>query len=168
MTSATEAADGEAELPAQFVQVLAAAVLQLDPLQQVPDALVGIQLGRVARQALQVQPLRRARGEELLDRLAVVDGRAVSDHEQLAADLAQELTEEGDDRWPAEGIWLDVGEEPPVRGEGADRSEVVARERRAQNGRLPPWSVRASQEGQQVEAGLVYEDDRSVLRLGFA
>ena len=50
-----ETADGQPQRPPQFVEVLAAAVLELDPLEQIQDALVGIELGRVAGQMLQVE-----------------------------------------------------------------------------------------------------------------
>lgn len=87
--SATEAAEGEAEFPAQLVEVAAAAVRELGAFEQVPDALVGIELRRIGRQAFQVQPLRRPRREEVLHRAAAVDGSAVPDYEQRAAYLAQ-------------------------------------------------------------------------------
>ena len=67
MRLAAEAADGEAELPAELVEILAAAVPQLDALQQVPNALVGIEVWGVAGQAFQVQPRGRTRGKEVLD-----------------------------------------------------------------------------------------------------
>ena len=67
-----------------------------------------------------------------------MDGRAGPDDEQLAANLAQELAEEGDDRRPEEGLILDMGKQPSVRGNRTDRREVVTRERGAQDG---VWST---------------------------
>lgn len=168
MRPATEAADGQPQLPAQLVQVLTAAILQLDPLEQVPDALIGAEVRRVAGQAFQVQPRGGARREEVLDRLAVVDGRAVPDHQQRAPKLAQELAEEGDDRRAAERLRLHVREEPAIGGDGADGGEVIARERDAQDGRLADGCVGAGDEGQEIEARLVYEEDGALLLPGFA
>jgi hypothetical protein len=51
---AAKAADGQAELPAQLVQVLAAAVLELDALEQIPDAFVRIEVRCVAGQPSQM------------------------------------------------------------------------------------------------------------------
>ena len=80
---------GAAQLQVEFGQVAAAAVLELDALEQVPDPLVRIEVGRVAGQAFQVEALRRAAREEILDRLPLVDRRSVPDDQDLAAQLAR-------------------------------------------------------------------------------
>lgn len=77
--SAAEAADGESEFPAQLVEVMAAAVLQFTLFEQVPDPFVGIEVGCVGGQPLQVQSFGRPSREEVFDRLAVMDRRAVPD-----------------------------------------------------------------------------------------
>jgi hypothetical protein len=70
-------------------------------LEQVPDARIGVQVRCVAGQSLHLQSLGGPGGEEVLHRLAVVDRRAVPDHEQLPAHLTEPLAEERDDRvWP--------------------------------------------------------------------
>ena len=74
---AAQAADRQPQFPAQLGEILTAAVRKLATLEQVPDPLIGVELGCVAGQPLQVQPLGRARREEVLDRLAVMDGCAV-------------------------------------------------------------------------------------------
>lgn len=165
---AAEPTDGQSEFPGEFIEIVAAPVPQLDPLEQIPDALIGVELRGVAGQAFQVQPLRCTGGEEVLDRLTVMDRRTVPDHQQLAPHVPQQLAEEGDDRRPAERLPLDVGEQPPVRRDGADHGEVVARERDAQDGSLTAWGIGARDERQQIEGGLVYEEDRAVFGAGFA
>jgi hypothetical protein len=168
MRLAAQAADGQPQFPPEFVEILAAAIPQLGPLQQIPHPLIGIEIRSVAGQALQVQSRGRARGEEVLHRLAVVDGRAVPDHQQLTPDLTEQLAEEGDNRRPTERLGLDMGEQPPVRGDSADRREVVTRERDAQNGSVAAWGICARHEGEQIKCRFVYEDDRALLGLGFA
>ena len=168
MGFAAQPTDGQAQFPAQLIEVLAAAIPQFDALAVVPDPLVGVQLRGVARQACQLEAGGGPGGEEVLDRPAVVNRRAVPDHQQLPPHLAQQLAEEGDDRRPAERLGLDVGEEPPVGGDGADRGEMIARERDAQDGRLAAWGIRARHEGQQGERRLVYEEKGAPLGLGFA
>lgn len=74
----------------------------------------------------EVDALCRTRREELSDDLATVDGRAIPDHEQLAAHLAQQLPQEGNDRRAAIRRLLEVGKEATIGGEGADRREMVA------------------------------------------
>ena len=165
---AAQAADRQPHLPAQLVEILTASIAQFDAFEQIPDTRIGVQLRRVARQAFQLKAGRGPGREEVLDRLAVVDGRAVPDHEQLPANLAQQLTEEGDDRRTAEGRALDVGEQPPIRGERADRREMIPRERDAQNGSVAARGIRARHEGEQIEGRFIYEKDRAVLLAGFA
>jgi hypothetical protein len=162
------AADGQPHLPLQLREVLTAPILYLDPLEQIPDALIGIEFGCVAGQALQAEAARGARGEEVLHRRAMVDGRAVPNHEQLAADLAEQLPEEGRNRRTAERMGLHVGEEPAVGDNGANRGEVIARERGAQDGRLPHGGIGAHHERQQIVGRLVYDEDRVSLLPGFS
>jgi hypothetical protein len=67
MALAAQAADRQTQLAAQLPQVLTAAGAQLDPLAVLPDRFVRVQLRRISRQVLQVQPGRRPRREEALD-----------------------------------------------------------------------------------------------------
>ncbi len=58
-----------AEFQARLLQITAAEVSHLHPLHVAPDALFGVQLRRVAGEALQVDACRRPVAEELLDLL---------------------------------------------------------------------------------------------------
>lgn len=115
-----------------------------------------------------MQTLRCPSGEEILDGLTAMNRRAVPDHEQLAPHLAQELAEEGDNRWATEGLLLDVREESAFGGKGADHRQMVMGEGRVQHGCLAHRGVRAGNEGQQGEPRLIYEEDRAGLGAGFA
>src|SRR5262245_64292155 len=75
----TEPSRSQAQGVAQVVQRGAAGIAQLDPLQVVPDALVRIQIGRIARQDLQLEAGGSATGQEVLDRLAGGDRRPIPD-----------------------------------------------------------------------------------------
>lgn len=57
---------------AQFIQVMAAQVLHLDLFQITPNAFVGVQIRRVARQAFQVDTLGCTLTQKILDRLTVM------------------------------------------------------------------------------------------------
>ena len=74
MAPTAQAAEGQIELPAQVGHVLAAAVLEFAALQEIPHSLGRVQLGGVAGQPLQVQPLGRPTGQKLLDAPAAVIG----------------------------------------------------------------------------------------------
>lgn len=165
---AAEAADGEAQLPAQLVEVVTAAILQLAALEQIPDAFVRIEFRSVGGQAFEVQPLRCARREEVLDGLAAVNGRAIPDHQQLTAHLPEQLPEKGHNRRSTERVVLEMGEEAAIWGDGTDHREVVVREGRTQDRRPADRSIGARNEGQEIEAGLVYAEERPVLGRRFA
>ena len=186
LRAALQTADSEAEFPAELVSVAAAAVGKFAPFEPIPDALVGVELWRVGGQPFEVEPVRRTRRQERLHSTAAVDHRPIPDASQLPRNLAQELAEEGDDALPRECLLLDMGEEAEdvlltggatgVRecllldmGEeaalgcdAADDGQVVAGEGRAQDGRLTAWRVGACHERQEVKAGFIYKDDRSV------
>lgn len=65
-------ADGQAQFGTQVRQAMTAAIAQLDMLEVMPDALIGIEFRRAPRQPFQVQARRSARGEKVLDDLAAV------------------------------------------------------------------------------------------------
>jgi hypothetical protein len=111
---------GPTQFQAQFGQIGAAAVLELDALQVVPDALIRVQLGRIARQALQMQALGRPRRQEVLDRLPFVDGGPIPDDEHLAADLAQQHPQKADHRLGGVRLLLHLQKEAPVQGDATD------------------------------------------------
>lgn len=80
-----ERGDGPTQLVPELVQGGAADVGEFDVLEVVPDALVeGIEVWGIARQGLEPEPSGSTTGEEVLDRLATVDGRAVPDDRQVA------------------------------------------------------------------------------------
>jgi len=78
-----------AQRQSQRSQVLAAEIGEFDALEMVPDALVRMKLGRIARQMLQMKTLGGSLAQEVLDGLPAMDRRAIPDDQQLAAYLAQ-------------------------------------------------------------------------------
>ncbi len=63
-------------------QVAAAPIGQFDTREIVPDALVGVEFGGVAGRLLQAQALGCALTQEVLDRLASMNRRAITDDQQ--------------------------------------------------------------------------------------
>ena len=123
--------------PAQFGKIVAAAVLQFAALEQVPDTLVRIALRRLGRQLQQMHALGGACHRDVLGRLAAVDRCPIPHDQERAPDLAQELAEEGDNRWPVERPLPDVGEAPTIRGEGTDQRQLVVGEGARSSGGWP-------------------------------
>lgn len=110
----------QARFPPPLVQGLAATILQFAPLKMVPDSLGRIKLRRVAGQLFQVQAGRRSRGEEVIHGLRVVDVRPIPDDQELARNLAEQLPQEAHYRRAAEGVVVNVREQPSLRCLPAD------------------------------------------------
>src|SRR5918998_828222 len=69
-------------------------ILQLHPLQLVPDPLITVQLGSIGWQLLQMDSLPSRAGQEGFDRLAAVDGAAIPDDQQPHRDVGGQLLQE--------------------------------------------------------------------------
>lgn len=108
---------------------MAAVIAQLDPPQIGPDTLVGVEFRDVARQLLDVQEQPSA---------AMAWG-SISDRHQLAPDLAQQEAQETDDSRRVVRLLLHLHEQTPIRGDAADRGDVVIGERRPQHGSSHAW-----------------------------
>ena len=154
-----EASGGQADVAAEVREIAATHIAQFDALERVPEPLGWVQLGRVGGQGLEVQPLGRTVGQEVLDDLGTMDGRAVPHHQQLARDVAQQVLEEAHHIWAAEGVVAHLEQDAAGRGQPADQGEVIAGEGHVQNGHLPTWGIGADHGRQQVAAGLVDPDD---------
>jgi hypothetical protein len=80
--------DGITPFTAEMRPIETTQIAPLHPFELWPDALVRVPLRGIGRQALQVPPRRRAVGQERLEQMAAVHGRAVPDTEQAVGDLA--------------------------------------------------------------------------------
>src|SRR5436190_24365459 len=65
-------------------------VLEFDTLEKIPNPFLGIQFGRISRQTFNANPLGSPFCQEIFDGLTAVNGCSVPDHQDQAADLAQE------------------------------------------------------------------------------
>jgi hypothetical protein len=89
--------DGIMKFTMKMRQVNTTDVAQLHAFELLPDTLVGVQVRGLRWQALQVQPLRRAVGQELPDGVAAVDRRAIPYDHQPACHLPQQVFEKSHD-----------------------------------------------------------------------
>jgi len=129
---------------------------------EAPDALVGIQLGRVAREVLQMEP--SMTGLELGEGFAPVDGSPIKKDDDGAAQVAQQMPEEAAHVRQFDVVLV----EPVVQAEvltlwadrdGRDGGHPVAPEAMHEK-RCPAAGGPGSDNGgQHQEAGFVEEDD---------
>ena len=104
----------------QMRDVEAAQVAQLHPFELLPEALIGVQLWGIGRQALQMQSLRRAIGQECLDDLTAMDGGAIPQDDHTAWDLTQQMFQKGHDIGGIDRLILTVEVQLTFRRDGAD------------------------------------------------
>ena len=149
---------GQAHSTTQFAEIGAAHISQLHSLQVVPDAFIRVQVWRIAGQSLQMDPFSTTIGQEVLDRLASVNGRAIPDHQQLAGDVTQQVLQKANHIRATESPLLYHQQQGAVHGDIADGRYVVSGERHSQDRGLTAGSVGAYHTGQQIEARFVYPD----------
>ncbi len=154
-----KAGGGESEVASEMGEVQTADVGQLHALEVVPDALVGVEVWRVAGKLLQADALGAALSQEVLDRLAAMDRGAIPDDQQLAGDVAQQVLEEPHDVRALVGMVLHEHEQTTGRGDAADDGQMIAAQGQAEDGRLAPGRVRPDGPWEQVEARFVDPDD---------
>src|SRR5215203_904815 len=146
-----------------MIQVPATQVPQLDALEMLPHALIRVQVWRVRRQPLHLHEPRPAGGQERLDLLAAVDGRAVPHRQQVAPDHPPHVAEEGDTLGAPQRAAPRQRVELPLRRDPTHYRQVSARDERAQHRGDAARGVSADDRRQRVEARLVDEDGRAPL-----
>jgi hypothetical protein len=112
----------------------AAHLPEFDALQVGPEALAGMQLWGRGGEALPMEPLGRATGQELRDEVTAVDGRAIPEKHQGAGHLPQQVLEKRDHVVRVESTVLAVAVARALGGDSADRGQLVAGPPRPQDG----------------------------------
>jgi hypothetical protein len=159
----TEAGGGESEVVSKVGERLTADIAQLDALEVVPDALIRVEVRGVSGELLQADASGAAVSQEVLDRLAAMDGGTVPDDQQLARDLAEQMLEEAHDIRARVRVILHEHEQTTRRRDAADDGQMVVGQGQTEDGSLPPGGVGADSAGEQVEARFVDPDDGSPL-----
>jgi hypothetical protein len=144
-----------AEFMAQMPNREAAHIPEFDALQMGPEALAGIQLWGIGGEALHLEPLRRAIGQELCDAMTAMDGRAIPDNHHLAGHLPQQVLEKRDHIVSIERTVLAVEVELALRRDGTDGREVVAGAPVPQDGGLAHRCVGADDTREGIEARFI-------------
>ena len=145
----------------QFREIMRLAIREL-LLGQLPDALVGVELRRIGREALQVNPL--GAGAQLTYELASMGISAVPQDDEVPADLPEQLSQEvaGLKLSDVLRVELKVKVEALAAGrhrDPGDDGESVASIDVVHRGRLAHGSPGGGDRGGQLEAGFVGEDE---------
>ncbi len=126
-----------------------------------PHAFVRVQLGRVGREELQVKS--RVAAAQLSHRRPLVDRGVVQEHDDVAAQVTQEMAEEGADVGLADVVTVAAEVEPHAVAHGADRKpgddrEAIVSVAVVDAGRLAAGGPGPAEGRNQEEARFVDED----------
>jgi len=159
------ACDGIPEFMMEMRQVNTTHMVPLHAFELLPDALVGVQLRGVGRQALQVPPRRRAVGQEFLDGVAAVDRRAIP-KEPVRPGTARSRCSRKATTSPASMAWPWPWTDSFPAGEIARIAERGSRvdHPRRMGGCPIGASVRTMLGG--IKPRCIYEEDRLLRRFG--
>lgn len=145
-----------AKLPSRLLEIRATTeVAQFHPLRVPPDGFFRIQFGRIAGEALQMDPRSRSLAEELLDRFAAVDRRPIPEDQELARDVAQQMLQESDHLRASDGLLVDLDAELLVQAHSTNDQEMIVAERVMQDRSLAYRGIGAHHRGEQIEAALI-------------
>lgn len=150
-------------MASEMGEVLAANVAQFDPLEVVPDALVRIEVWGVAGELLQADAVGSTLGQEVLDRLATMDGSTIPDDQELAGNMSEQVLEEADDIRTLVRVVLHAHEQLTGRRDATDHGQMIAAQWETEDGCLATRGVGANRPGEEVEARFIDPDDGSPL-----
>src|SRR5918992_1737319 len=149
---------------AQMREAEAADIAQLDTFELRPQPLTGIQVRRIGREALGMEPLLGPIREELCNHVAAMNRRPIPDDHQVARDLPQQMLQKGQDIGRVDRRVLAVKIPLTLRGDGADGREMLAGPPLPQDGGLAYRRIGADHTGQRIEPRFV--DEKDALALG--
>lgn len=133
----------------------AADIPEFDPLQVRPKALARIQFRGIGGEALHMEPLRRAIGQERLDDVTAMNRGPIPDEHQAAGHLPQHMFQECHHVLRGDGTVLTVKIQFALGGHGTDGREMLAGPPLFQNGGLAYRCIGADDTGQGIEAGFI-------------
>ena len=150
----------------QMRQISTNHVLQFDTFQIAPDPFVRVQLWCVSGESLQMNTGRRPASKEILDLSPAMNGSSVPNDQQLAWNMPQKVLQEADDVDALKGAVLHQHVELSLWRDPADGRKVVSCQTRADDRRLPHWSVGSHDRWQQVETRFVHPKQCEIFLYG--
>lgn len=134
------------------------------PFEVPPDVLGGVQFGGVGRESGQAQSIADC-GQEVSDVATAVSGQAIPDHQEFAADLAQEATEEVNHLRRPDRPRIEPEVELPPR-HARDHGQLTPVEVEGQLRRLAPRRPGPGNRGPFTQSAFVNKHDSSAFVAG--
>jgi len=131
-------------------------------LEMIPDAFVGVQLGRVCREGHQMQTA--CASEKFLHRIAAMDCAVVQQHDQMTTDLTQEMPQEDGHLFTLDVVLVELAvqramESPGTDGDAGDSRDPVVGIPVMHDGGLSDRTPRLAHGRDQEEPGFVDKQD---------
>lgn len=141
-------------------------IFEFNAFEQIPDALLWIELWRVRRQAFQVNPLGATLCQVIFDLLTAMNGSSVPDDQQVACNLTGEQLQKANDIGAFVGTILGLHEDPPLWGNAAHGREVITGQFDTQGRRFPDRRIGVDGHRQKIKRRLINKDYRPLFLFG--
>lgn len=155
MFARTKGANCFFQFPFQLAQILAAGIFQAHAFQILPHALIRIQVRRIRRESLQLNPLICSLRQKGFDILAPVDRGSIPYDQQFAGDMLEQMLKKLHHVRAFEGFLPHLNIEPALFRNTTDDRKMVMAQFMAQNGRFLFGRIGAARERQQVKSGFI-------------
>lgn len=96
-------------------------IFQFTAFEQIPHSFLGVEFGRIGRQAFQMDARSRSLSQKVFDRLRAMNASPIPNDEQLPPDLAQKVFEEANHIRALVRVQSGLHKEPPIGGNGSNR-----------------------------------------------
>lgn len=131
----------------QLFQMLTTYIPQFNPLEQVPNAFVWIQIGCIRRQLLQMNCGGCTLSQKLLDRCCPVNGGAIPDGQQPWPQVLLELFEKVHAFGTRQSRRADQGIQATIQRQAAHHRQMVMGQRHFQQRRFAARGIRSDNGG---------------------
>jgi len=148
-------------------QVATDDVLELNPLEIIPDAFIRVQLRRIAGKSLKQDALCSTVCQKVFDPSAPMNGRTVPYDQYLPRDVTQQMLEKANHVWAFEGTCLHHRVQLALWRDATDSGQMIMGQTTLDDGRLSNWRIGAHDHGQQVESRFINKDYGVSVRFGF-
>jgi hypothetical protein len=158
---------GTAQLSLNVLDVKTTNILEFDPLEQVPNTFLRIQLRRISRQLFEMNALGTSFAQEVFDGLTAMNRSSVPDHQQVSGDLTGQQLQEANHIGALVRMILHLHKRPAFWSNTAHRREVITGQLESEHRRLTHGSIGVDGHGKQIKSRLIYKDDGPLFLLGF-
>src|SRR5690242_20184990 len=156
---------GPTQLLLDVWRVKTTKVLELDALEQIPDAFLRIELRRIGRQLFEMNATGPSFAQRVFDHLTTVDGSPIPNHQQLPGNLAGQQLQKANHIGSFVRMILRLHEDPAFWSHAAHRPKMITGQLDLEHRCLANGGVRVDRHWKQIKRRLIYKDDGALFLL---